>query len=162
MFGHRWSITGMVGSCKDACCFISSTILPGTLNISSIQQTWFHTQLKLSQIPKRDVSTQSRSANKLPCFSFVVFGDHKSQWVILRQLHCTITCLIRVWGSPSQHRTSSRWETACSSQQKKHRAKPLAPLLLSIRAQCLASHDALWGPRAESFLWRSNSQLMQH
>lgn len=111
-------------------------------NISGVQQTRFHTRLKFSQISKRDLSPPRRSADKWPRFSFVVFGDYKSRQVIVRQLHCIIMCLIRVRGSPSQHRTYSRCISACCSQQKKSAAKPFAPPLLSIRAPSLASPDA--------------------
>lgn len=149
-----------------ASCFISLTTFPGTLNISGAEQTWFHAQLKLLHISKRDLAASPRSADKLPRFSFVLFGEHKSRWVIVRQLHCTITCLQRVPGSPSRHRTFSRRASPRSRQQKKKRkksvAKAFAPMLLSIRAPCLASRDAFWGPRAESFLWRSNYQFVQH
>lgn len=67
-------------------------------------------------------------------------GTNKSRRVIFGQLHCTITCLIRVRGSPSQRRTSSRCVSVCLIQQeKKSAAKPFAALRLSIRAPCLAS-----------------------
>lgn len=47
------------------------------LNISGVQQAGFNVQLKLTFISKGDLFTTSRSTDKLPRFSFAVFGDHK-------------------------------------------------------------------------------------
>lgn len=118
-------------------CFITLTTFPGALQYDLACSK--HDSTRGSQISKRDLCPPSRSADKWPRFSFVVFGDYKSRRVIVRQLHCIIMCLIRVWGSPSQHRTSRRCISAYSSQQKKSVAKSFAPPLLSIKAPCLAT-----------------------